>query len=471
MPSLTKIGTLKPKTSEEIKSSKISVGFECLDRKMWDDTEEIYQYVGELGVKWARIQSGWFRCEKEKGNYDFAWLDRIADKLIAKGIQPWICLCYGNALYDDKFPPGDVRCRIPVYTPEAKNAWCSYLDVLIKHFSDRINHYEVWNEPNFHCLPSEYAELVKITSSKVKSLQKGAFIIAGSMAYDGIDGNDFLTGCLKSGMGEFIDAYSYHAYGTRPELHTPEKKNSLREIFKAYNLAHLKLWQGENGCPSAMSPHQALRNFPWTEERQAKHLTRRLLTDLSLEVDLTSYFHFSDFNCYDKDDYQSYFGLTAQKPCIRRKPSYFAMRNICSVFDAQTERAHELLVEMDFDGIKESKERSSFCGINLFSKRVAFRRNNYPLSAWWYPSDLLPEFSGEKAYSEQTVNIWLWSPSGQKLDDPVLLDPLNGDIFSIEKVEKKSVHDKENSYVKLCDVPLRDYPMIATDKMALSDMI
>ena len=70
MEQLKKIGKIIPKKSSEIKHSKISLGFEKLDRDVFDP-EKSYDFVAKSGVKWARLQSGWQRTEKEKGVYDF----------------------------------------------------------------------------------------------------------------------------------------------------------------------------------------------------------------------------------------------------------------------------------------------------------------------------------------------------------------------------------------------------------------
>ena len=70
MEQLKKIGTIQPKKSSEIEYSKISLGFEKLDRDVFDP-EKAYDKVADCGVKKARIQSGWQRTEKEKGVYDF----------------------------------------------------------------------------------------------------------------------------------------------------------------------------------------------------------------------------------------------------------------------------------------------------------------------------------------------------------------------------------------------------------------
>ena len=68
------IGRLKTRTSKSIASSPLSIGFETLDRKMFDP-ERTYPHLADLGVKWARCQTGWARTETTRDQYDFAWLD------------------------------------------------------------------------------------------------------------------------------------------------------------------------------------------------------------------------------------------------------------------------------------------------------------------------------------------------------------------------------------------------------------
>ena len=100
MERLIKTGKVKPKHSSEIKTSKFGIGFEKLDRDVFNP-EKAYDKLAAIGVKWVRIQSGWQRTEQQKGVYDFKWLDKVVDNLIARGCKPWLCLCYGNGLYDE----------------------------------------------------------------------------------------------------------------------------------------------------------------------------------------------------------------------------------------------------------------------------------------------------------------------------------------------------------------------------------
>ena len=58
MQRLQKIGHVTPKNAAQVHSSRLGIGFEKLDRDVFDP-EKAYDKVAALGVKWVRIQSGW----------------------------------------------------------------------------------------------------------------------------------------------------------------------------------------------------------------------------------------------------------------------------------------------------------------------------------------------------------------------------------------------------------------------------
>ena len=61
-----KTASLRSKSAAEIKSSRLGIGFEKLDRDAFDP-EKAYDKLAAVGVKWVRIQSGWAKTEKIKG--------------------------------------------------------------------------------------------------------------------------------------------------------------------------------------------------------------------------------------------------------------------------------------------------------------------------------------------------------------------------------------------------------------------
>ena len=96
---LKTIGKIKPRSSGEIETSQLWIGGEVLDRDLCD-YDAYKEYLGKLGAKKIRLQSGWAKTEKEKGVYDFNWLDHIVDDAISRGLQPCIQLSYGNLIYE-----------------------------------------------------------------------------------------------------------------------------------------------------------------------------------------------------------------------------------------------------------------------------------------------------------------------------------------------------------------------------------
>ena len=76
-PELEFIADMPFHTSKEVESSPLGVGFEVLDHRTGYIFEKALSFARNTGVKWARLQTGWQRAEKEPGKYDFVWLDEI----------------------------------------------------------------------------------------------------------------------------------------------------------------------------------------------------------------------------------------------------------------------------------------------------------------------------------------------------------------------------------------------------------
>ena len=93
-----RIGTLVQRGIDDIGESGFMVGCETLDRG-FADFEAYKEYLPPLGISKIRIQAGWARCEREKSVFDFEWLDRIVDWSVAHGLQPMMCVVFGNPLY------------------------------------------------------------------------------------------------------------------------------------------------------------------------------------------------------------------------------------------------------------------------------------------------------------------------------------------------------------------------------------
>jgi hypothetical protein len=447
-------GTLRTCNSQQIAASPLSVGMETLDRKMFEP-EKTYGMVAQLGVKWARLQTGWARTERARGQYDFAWLDQVVDALLNLGIQPWFNLGYGNRLYTPEAPHETAVGYVPLGTPEARAAWVEYVGRLAEHFRGRVRHWEIWNEANYDGFwrpntadAKGYAELVALTAPVIRRRIPDAVIIGFALSGFGT-AFDFVKTALESGIAQHIDRFSYHPYELIPEANYVDEVRCLRRLLAKYKPG-IGLWQGENGAPSVIGGAGHVFEVDGTETGQAKWLLRRIVTDLSVDVELTSYFHLCDLAKYVWANGAS--GETQKMGLLRTdytpKASFFAYRNLCTLLDGQSQRADQLAIFRKSRAAGASGDPAMLEGI----WRTAFLRGKYALYSYWWPGDL--SHPAEHA----AVSVALW-PEGE-LAAPVLVDPLSGKVHTLAA-------SRAGGFVHVENLPLREYPLIITDRAAL----
>lgn len=462
MVKLQKIGTVKPKAASEVSASPLGIGFEKLDRNVFDP-EKAYDKLAKIGVKWVRIQSGWQRTETGKGVYDFAWIDRIVDNLLTRGMTPWVCLCYGNGLYDERAASvfGAVGCP-PIHTEEQKSAWRAYVAAFATHFKGRVRHYEVWNEPNGQWCwkhgvnATELGEFTIDTAKAVKAADPDAYLIGGvSCAHD----MAFLNEALQTGMGDWLDGISHHEY-TLTETDILEKTRAMRGLLDAYD-PRLEIIQGESGAQSRSDGNGALRLANWTPRAQAKALLRHMVCDLAAGVKFTSYFSCMDMiealrgetgNKASYLDY-GYFGVLGAEfdengfssGEYAPKPSYYALQNLAALFAGAPTPA-----DPPVTFLRELPDRAWQPCNTEFAECVTagFRlQNGALLYAYWKNSDVTTnDFCG-------TVTL---SASFREQIPVHLIDPMDGAVYALPE-ETCRVSPHHNYF--LHRFIIRDYPL------------
>ena len=455
---LRKEGKLAPKSSSEIKSSRIGIGFEKLDRAIFEP-EKAYDKLAKVGVKWVRIQSGWQRTETSPGKYDFGWLDSIVDNLLSRGMQPWICLCYGNPLYDDfaKDIFGAVGCP-PIYTEEQKTAWANYCTAIASRYAAKVRYFEIWNEPDgLHCWKkgvsaTEYGHFAISTALALRKGNPDAYVIGGSIFTSPVP---FLREAFATGMGDHIDAVSFHEY-TYTEENVSQKVKAIRGLC-AFNGVSAEIIQGESGAQSRPDGHGAMAEGAWTPEIQAKQLLRHLTIDLLNGVKFTSFFTCVDMiealNGKNGDissylDY-GYFGILGadfnengvSTGNYSPKPSYYALQNLCSLLSGNL-RETDLPVIFRHEPAPHLGKNYTVPAYDMIYGGFTLDNGSHAL-AYWYPADLMTTvFTGAV-----TVECAMTGKIR-------LVDPMDGSIYVPENIHT----DKFGTSV-ISNLPIRDYPL------------
>lgn len=468
---IKKIGKIKTKTASEIKKSPIGIGFEKLDRNLYDP-ERCYDFLAKLGAKWVRIQSGWCRTEKEKGVYDFSWLDSIVDNLTERGLKPWLCLCYGNELYTPNAvnAAGAVGCP-PIKTAAEREAWAAYVKKCAEHFKDRIELFEVWNEPDGdYCWrpasnPEEYREFCILTSKAVKEVIPNAKIAAGSLFYLHSHIN-YLYRMMNNELADCIDFITYHGYNCRPETDGRRDFENIKAVIDMYG-GKIGIIQGEAGTQSRYSLNGGFSSIEWTSEKQTKFILRRLLSDLADGVYFSSIFSLVDIyeNIFTDDvdicrDKYGFFGIVGEsfdengKPLseYREKEAFYAMQTVSMLFSDGVEKTDmavtfdlpETCIAPEIGVVYENPADSNIaCG--------AFKAaNGSKAFVYWKAVNIITQ-----SY-DGLVKLNFYGVS----DKFKLIDLYDGTIYKID--DENVIY--ENGVLTLKKAPLKDYPlMIAFD--------
>ena len=453
---LKEIGRLATRTSSEIKSSKWSVGCETMDRDYanWDSYKEL---IPMLGVKHARFFSGWAKTEQEKGVYDFTWLDPQIRECAAMSVKPWICISYGNPVWGSDFRLG-MRVRQVTGNAESFAAWLRYTKALVARYRDVVDEWEVWNEPFNQA--EEYAEMFYRTAKAIREVQPEAkiYCTAISMKKD-MSKSDYavvLERLKRENALDLASYFIYHPYSPNPDLsyEASDKSGSwqwampLRRLVKSYS-GSFDIMQGEVGCPAQLEFAHAMNSIEWTEYSQAKWDLRRAIGDAARAIP-SSVFTMIDLQYTFM--LQSY-GLVRSntlKEFVYRRPKWYAMRNVYSLFDDETlptgiESGIPAAVTHRADP-RDSARRELTCAV--------FTRFGQELRLYWYSNE---RPSNRLEFDRVTLRV----PA--VLGNPVWVDMITGRIGVIDPANVKL----DKGTTTLTDVPMWDSPVLVANRTAV----
>lgn len=430
------LGRVAPRSASQISASNWSVGAETMDR---DYT--VYQnwksYLGPLGFKKARLQAGWAKTERSKGVYDWTWLDEIIFDMVEQGVEPWVCLCYGNPIYADG--GGTLLgAQIP-QTEEALQAWENFVAAMVARYKEVIDEWEVWNEPNHGKgnTPALYADFLIRTAQRIRRRQPQARILAMSLA--GVDAkfaDETLAVVASRNALSLIDEITYHPYSFNPDK-SYGAVAGLRETIARYS-DRITIRQGENGAPSERRNTKALSKYDWTELSQAKWALCRLLGDLGRDIP-SSYFSIADMKYPDEINRKGLLKCRQDKTVAYTKPAYYALQNLAAIFDDRLER---------IDGYPyETNAAESF---SLFA--YASRASRLQVVTLWLDGDI-PSDSTEKTAIDLTF-------SSGDFRRPVCVDLREGKVYEIPGQR----WSQSGTVYTFRDVPCYDCPILIADQ-------
>ena len=483
VPGLELLGNMPPnKKSVELEKSILGIGFETLDRDTFDPAE-LFDVLNGSGVKYARCQTGWMKCEKVVGEYDFNWLDSIADGLLERKIEPWFSLSFGHPvhtpspLYEKMIAesrkngtqlPGEPRGWVGetpyLHGPAAMEAWKKYVAAICRHFKGRVRIWEIWNEPeaatfwrckgersrlNHFERAAQFTEFARITADVIRTIIPDAKIITPVAQ----TGSDYIRGLGAAGLGDVIDAFSFHFYGPVPEEQLEARIAHIRAHIRRSDGKPLAILQGESGRATGKSAHFA---FP-SQLGQARYIARRYLIDFKNGMELSSLFTASDLLCYYPDGSDQYYGIFDQKNKTP-KLGWATIRSMSWLFDG---------LELAPEFISVFRPLSRFMvgsWLPYQAVTVSMRRKGVPVFAVWVPEHVelsMPLTMGAFHCLTEEKSL---------MPDPVIIDPIRRKVWNASKIVKKQTYEMLGADI-FSPFPVSNAPLIVTDASIFDELL
>lgn len=436
-PGLRQVGTIRPRSADEIAGSNWTLGCETLCRD-YADYEEYKEYVVPLGIKTIRLQGGWAKTEQVKGTLDFAWLDKIIDDAHGRGLNIILETSYGNPLYEGGGGK-DLAGGFPT-SEEGLAGFDRWVEAMATRYKGKVRDWAMWNEPDINKshTPKDIALFNIRTAEIIKRVIPDARIAGLSLASSS---PKLLDQCLKvldeHGKVDLFHWFIYHGYEFNPDR-SYANVEALKATLAKYS-TKAKMRQGENGCPSETATKFALSNHPWTQTSQAKWNLRRMLGDLGHDVE-SAIFTICDFNHTGREiNRKGLLHATADKKVDGIKLAYYSVQNLVSVFDDTLERVKVPAVAVMYD-----KGTAAFAYRNKASGQC--------LVALWDNSG-----TPDDALVARPAQVMV---KGLAMKEPVWVDLVSGRVYEIPAGRIVTVGD----FTVFKDVPLYDAPVLIADK-------
>lgn len=208
-----------------------------------------------LGVKWLRTDFWWETAQPTPNGYDWSGIDRIVDMATKYDIEI-VAILNGTPQwgYND------------LTKSSTQKAFGEFASAAAEHFADRVNYWQIGNEPNLASKidPATYTKMLQVSYDAIKAVDSSDIVVTAGLAsvpstQNGhIGAVEFLQKMYENGAKDHFDALGYHPY-TYPLL--PENpaswngwqimQNGIRAAMVANGDADIDIWITEIGAPTA----------------------------------------------------------------------------------------------------------------------------------------------------------------------------------------------------------------------------
>lgn len=261
----------------------------------------VYQN-SDLGLKRVRLSIDWFDWAEvvDERAYSEHHIASNQDRAITGLANNDIKIMYTLVYWDPEAPSfkeEEKQDYSRFKTEDEIQRYLDYVQFIVHNFKDRIEYYEILNEPNHnegtqqHVELDDYINLVKRTVPVIRQEYPEAKIVVGAHANLREFGTEYLFGILNSDVMPLVDAVSFHPmYGASPEY------DYYREYYYNYssliqeikNRASAHGFEGEYIADELIwrTPVSSNPDEPWiySKTASAKYYARGIIINLGMNL-------------------------------------------------------------------------------------------------------------------------------------------------------------------------------------------
>jgi hypothetical protein len=267
--------------------------------------DKTLQMASEAGIGWVKLHVPWEDIEPQrKGVY----LDPSTSADTWTKYERLVDACFKYDLHIvarlDR-PPDWTRAdnSYKERPPDDFEDYGDYVYAFVSHFRGRIQHVQIWNEPNIFpewgnqaVDPAAYVDLLRIAYRRAKEADPNVYVLCAPLAitlgqphpepgqWIAMSDLDYLEAMYQAGAKDYFDIYSANAFGMDRPPEDPPAADVLnfqrvvlqRQIMERYGDRDKAVWFNEygwNAAPADM-PADALVWQRVSEQQQAEYTVR-----------------------------------------------------------------------------------------------------------------------------------------------------------------------------------------------------
>ncbi|MFH1085183.1 MAG: hypothetical protein V1772_05430 [Chloroflexota bacterium] len=252
--------------------------------------DKTLQMAAAAGIGWAKLHFTWESVEPlSKGEYlepgtkvdAWAKYDRIVEACEKHGLRIIARL--------DR-PPDWTRLdrTYKERPPDNLDDYGDYVYAFVRRYAGRIDHIQVWNEPNIFpewgnrpVDPASYVALLKVAYQRAKEANPHVYVLSAPLAitlgqphpepgkWIAMSDLDYLEAMYRAGAAQWFDIYSANAFGMEfppqdppdPQVLNFQRVLLQRAIRERYGDEDKAVWFNEygwNAAPESFSPEQLI---------------------------------------------------------------------------------------------------------------------------------------------------------------------------------------------------------------------